>query len=804
MNREEVESNSHCCIKTDKGLIIGNEVDIAMFRNSGFLMHYENDNCIVESPHSSRKLKLLKKYEFDRNSMTMSVLLEDVNTKERTVFCKGSYETIEKRFKQDAIPLHYKRVTVDVAKDGFYAIAMAFKPYTGPSDVSELSREEVETDLLPLGILLFKNELKADTEDVITELKEGAIRTVMITGDNVHTAIKISRECGLSTAPTIIICDLKEEKKQEEENFLEKQEVFLNEMKYKQMFEWVDADTQQKISNPLDFLNQLQMGHAEFAVTGRAFDVLHKLTNQTDHDEKNGVRQHSTYNNEYLPSASSLATITHTTNSKQGLINASEETASFPQSAASPSNSSCASLTHDSTFNPMKNKNEIKENSNYKTNKSNFFTENQLTRFTRIYARMKPEQKVMAVSNNMKLGVTGMCGDGANDAGALRMAHCGVAVAAANSDATIVAPFSATDKSLKAVINVLRYGRCGLASALSGYKTLIVYGQSLVGLSIIQYYLGIIASELFWLTWDGVVTVLMSWAIMQHYPAKRLSPNRPTSKLIGAETALSIACQVLLNWLCLVLGLALLFNESWFVCKEFDSNTVDQGKWWLKGDNYEAAVVGIIVLFQLMSCAFIFNFGFDYRRRWYRNYWLIGFFVIFFIYGSAILLTDPSGFSCLYRINCGDWSLLKRWGQLGKINKLYEQPSTVPTGCECNEQIDYSSTCESEYVDCKNDIFNQTYHHNIMPFYFRIYIFIIICSNIILGITFEKFLLVGPIRRYFRKRRNEKNISILINKKLIFSNNNAIMSEVEKEDNNKVEKYHCNNVCYNDTNGIII
>ncbi|KAK3281418.1 hypothetical protein CYMTET_10792 [Cymbomonas tetramitiformis] len=49
--------------------------------------------------------------------------------------------------------------------------------------------------------------------------------------------------------------------------------------------------------------------------------------------------------------------------------------------------------------------------------------------------------------------VVGMCGDGSNDCGALRSAHAGLAMS--NSAASIVAPFTATSKSLEAVCTLL-------------------------------------------------------------------------------------------------------------------------------------------------------------------------------------------------------------------------------------------------------------------------------------------------------------------------------------------------------------
>merc|ERR1719162_1021408 len=85
----------------------------------------------------------------------------------------------------------------------------------------------------------------------------------------------------------------------------------------------------------------------------------------------------------------------------------------------------------------------------------------------RVYARMKPEDKVAVIENHQKRGwVVGMAGDGGNDCGALRAAHVGLALS--DAEASIVAPFSSgetygtEEKSLRAVPDLLRYGRATL------------------------------------------------------------------------------------------------------------------------------------------------------------------------------------------------------------------------------------------------------------------------------------------------------------------------------------------------------
>jgi cation-transporting ATPase 13A3/4/5 len=61
----------------------------------------------------------------------------------------------------------------------------------------KMSRSEVESDLEFLGFIIFENKLKPTTASVLKELLESNIGAVMVTGDNILTAISVARECGL-------------------------------------------------------------------------------------------------------------------------------------------------------------------------------------------------------------------------------------------------------------------------------------------------------------------------------------------------------------------------------------------------------------------------------------------------------------------------------------------------------------------------------------------------------------------------------------------------------------------------------
>lgn len=60
-----------------------------------------------------------------------------------------------------------------------------------------MSRMETEASLDFIGFIIFENKLKPTTAAVLKELTDANIKSVMVTGDNILTAISVARECGL-------------------------------------------------------------------------------------------------------------------------------------------------------------------------------------------------------------------------------------------------------------------------------------------------------------------------------------------------------------------------------------------------------------------------------------------------------------------------------------------------------------------------------------------------------------------------------------------------------------------------------
>lgn len=58
-----------------------------------------------------------------------------------------------------------------------------------------MSRDEVEANPELIGLLVMRNQLKKETLPAIRILHEARIKTVMVTGDNLQTAITVAKDC---------------------------------------------------------------------------------------------------------------------------------------------------------------------------------------------------------------------------------------------------------------------------------------------------------------------------------------------------------------------------------------------------------------------------------------------------------------------------------------------------------------------------------------------------------------------------------------------------------------------------------
>ncbi len=93
-------------------------------------------------------------------------------------------------------------------KQGLRVIAAASKPLDSGyqwKDVDGMTRSELEQKCDFLGLIVMQNLVKKETYGAIKELHAADINTVMVTGDNILTAISVGRDCELVRPDQTII-----------------------------------------------------------------------------------------------------------------------------------------------------------------------------------------------------------------------------------------------------------------------------------------------------------------------------------------------------------------------------------------------------------------------------------------------------------------------------------------------------------------------------------------------------------------------------------------------------------------------
>lgn len=223
-----------------------------------------------------------------------------------------------------------------------------------------------------------------------------------------------------------------------------------------------------------------------------------------------------------------------------------------------------------------------------------------------------------------------MCGDGANDCGALRAAHTGISLSEAES--SVASPFTSRNPNISCVINVVREGRAALVTSVGIFKYMIAYSICQFISVLLLYSVGANLTDLEFLYIDlAVVTVFAFFFSRTETYQGKLNKETPLNSLISLSPILSLFIQ-----LAFVLGFQVgaflhLKSEPWFV--PFNATNAETAAC---DENYTVFSVSV---FQYIILAIVFSKGYPYRKSIFTNF---GFII------SAIVIT---GFSLYLTID---------------------------------------------------------------------------------------------------------------------------------------------------------
>ncbi|KAM9230927.1 putative cation-transporting ATPase 13A4 [Leptosomus discolor] len=484
---------------------------------------------------------ILHQFPFSSALQRMSVIAQEIGG-ERQVFTKGAPEVVAMLCRAETVPSNFESKLLFYTAQGFRVIGLACKSLQAGQQSTDLTREEVESDLTFLGLLIMENRLKKETKPVLEELSAARIRSVMVTGDNIQTAVTIAKNAGMiSPTNRVILVEANkipgsfsafitwkplEENKTEDYRSLED-----------------DGQTEQKIRLALG------SGQYHFAMSGKSYQT---------------IAQHFRH---LLPKL---------------LLNGT------------------------------------------------------------VFARMSPGQKSSLVEEFQKLDyIVGMCGDGANDCGALKVAHAGISLS--EQEASVASPFTSRTPSIACVPELIREGRAALVTSFCMFKYMALYSTiQYLGVLLLYWQLNSFGNYQFLFQDLAITTVIgVTMSFTGAYP--KLVPYRPPSQLISPPLLLSVGFNILFSLSMQIFGFVVVQEQPWYAKTDIHSaclstknhmeNSSSISSLGLHGmsdgghgqtDNgyksYENTTVWLLSTINCLIVALVFSKGKPFRQPIYTNY----------------------------------------------------------------------------------------------------------------------------------------------------------------------------------------
>eukprot|EP00002_Diphylleia_rotans_P032381 TRINITY_DN6796_c0_g1_i7.p1 TRINITY_DN6796_c0_g1~~TRINITY_DN6796_c0_g1_i7.p1 ORF type:complete len:1160 (+),score=178.83 TRINITY_DN6796_c0_g1_i7:67-3546(+) len=481
---------------------------------------------------------VLHRYEFTSGLQRMSVLVKPRNEKGVVALIKGAPEKIRDLCLPGSVPQDFQERLEEYTRHGYRVIACARKslPHVRLEMIPRLLRSEVEKDGVFCGLLVLENKLKPSTSGVITTLARANIRSIMVTGDNVLTAISVGRtskilpqdlpiylgEISLANTGSQFVEDRNEEVSDISTIRRHQPTESVYEVK------WTNIDYPFVILNPNTLTPEIRPGvemasHAiptdyltkpfEFAITGHVFDALYAKHLADSKARKE--REEAAWRKLYDPSPAS-----------RDLEMESIET---PQSPFTPA----VALHSNSTFKSMQ----------YPRMSLEWLLDR-----CRVFARMTPDNKAELVESYNEMGYyTGFCGDGANDCGALKAAQAGISLSEA--EASIAAPLTSQVATIDCVVTVIREGRAALSTSFQSFKFMAMYSLIQFMTVLQMYTLGITLADMQFLFIDLFLVLPLAVSMGRTGPYHRLSTKQPPGTLISRPVLLSLIGHALIQGL---------------------------------------------------------------------------------------------------------------------------------------------------------------------------------------------------------------------------------------------------------------
>ena len=185
--------------------------------------HVEIDEIIL----NHYELGIVRRFDFESKLQRMSTIVKNIPETNFLCFCKGSPEKISELCNENTLPDNFNEVLNKYTSKGYRVLALSCKVMRMTYDQAmKISRNNIEKNLIFLGLLIIQNELKEGTAETLKSLnEEGHLLIRMATGDNILTATCVAKSCNLIPNDSLVYnCEMKEQLVNESEGFDNKKE----------------------------------------------------------------------------------------------------------------------------------------------------------------------------------------------------------------------------------------------------------------------------------------------------------------------------------------------------------------------------------------------------------------------------------------------------------------------------------------------------------------------------------------------------------------------------------------------------
>ena len=604
------------------------------------LQNIKGNESIKEKIKERYEIGIVKRFDFSSKLQRMTTITKNINEDYFKAFCKGSPEKLRDLCKPDTVPFNFDTILNSYTTKGYRVLAMAAKGLVMDFQQSQsISREDVEKNMIFLGFLIVKNKLKEKTKESLTKYDEADLRMVMATGDNILTAICVSKECNLI--------------KKNQEMFsceLEKDDNGKEVLKWHKIDETDDADEEcdKELNATLNSMNKLSNGESKqqldmFLSEENTKTSLYELYPPEKISGSSGRKEESSNRklkledeNDIIDYGNKKAMNSSRISNRSQVISAFDINEEESPINTSKNENFGIALTGNVFEKLFKlNKQYLKKKDKKLQNIHNSYR--LVLKNGRVFARMAPEHKALLVEAFKKEGFTTlMCGDGANDCAALRTAHVGVSLSP--EEASIAAGFTSKTPDVSCIFELLREGKCSLTTSIQTFKYMMLYSMiQFICVTLMMIYVTYLTDFQF-LVSDLFIIFPLEWFLAMTHPYEKLTYHYPVSGLLSFPVISSIIIQTLLVFAFQFGGYHILRKSYGFenIC-DFDE----------KEDPlpcHENTIFFLISHFQYLTMALAFSVSKPFRQRIYTNWPLMIYLVLIYFY--SIWIT----------INCDDWS----------------------------------------------------------------------------------------------------------------------------------------------------